>query len=169
MNRADPASTPHIGYPSRSSTQIGQARAFGVDRCTACGQRVDLLAHNLVGRQLGGELLGEPAGQHQRGGAAGQRVGQRVELDDVGAGGAQQFAVFGVAEAERLPAASATVTPLTDGVRPPTGPRRRRPPGLAAATTPARSTWRATSAVIASTAALRLAAVLDRGHQAEMP
>ena len=72
--------------------QIGQPGAFGVYRRAAGGQVVDLLAHNVIGRQLGAELLGESAGQHQRGGLRRQRVGQRVELDDLGPGGAQQFA-----------------------------------------------------------------------------
>ena len=82
--------------------QIRQARAFGVYRRATGGQIVDLLTHNIIGRQVGAELLGEATGQHQRGGLWRQRVGQWVELDDIGACGAQKLAVFGIAEAERL-------------------------------------------------------------------
>ena len=82
--------------------QIGQPCAFRVYRRATGGQIVDLLTHNIVGRQFGAELLGETAGQHQRGGLRRQGVGQRIEFNDLSPCGAQQFSVFGVAEAERL-------------------------------------------------------------------
>ena len=66
--------------PDTSGPRIRRARAH-----RAAASSADLLPHNVVGRQLGAELLGESAGQHQRRGAGRQRFGQRVELDDVGA------------------------------------------------------------------------------------
>src|SRR3954447_6288461 len=42
--------------------QIRQARTFGVYRRAAGGQVVDLLAHNIIARQVGAELLGNPPG-----------------------------------------------------------------------------------------------------------
>ena len=48
--------------------------------------------------------LGETAAEIDAGGTRGQgRIDQRVELDHVAAGGAQQFFGFGVAEGERPP------------------------------------------------------------------
>ena len=132
--------------------QIGQPRAFGVDR-RACGcQFADLLTHDVIGREFGAELFGEAAGQQQRRGAVGKRVGQRVEFDDVGPCCAQQFGVLGVAEGERLPAANATVAlraagaPTTPG--PTAGrsldwpPRRRIPRQIDMASPPVQSSRR---------------------------
>ncbi len=85
-----------------------------------------------------------------------QLLGQRVELDDVGARRPEQFGVFGVAEAERLSRRERNGDPfgcaVADGVlRDSTVASATCPP--AAATTPGRSTCAATSEVIASTAA----------------
>ena len=158
MNRADPASTPHIGYPSSSDDQIDQPGAFGVHRRPGGGQLVDLPADDVVGRQLRGELLGEAAGQQHRVRAVGQRVDERVELDHVGTGGPQQLGMLGVAEAERLSrrqrdrrlcgCARRLASPL-----PPPGSHGGSATRLRGGrNTAARSTWRATRAVIASTA-----------------
>ncbi|CQD24867.1 hypothetical protein BN970_06664 [Mycolicibacterium conceptionense] len=82
--------------------QIGEAGALGVNRRAARDEIPDLLADKIVGREFGGELLGEPAGQHQRVCAGRQRLGQRVELCDARSGAAQQLGVLGIAEAEGL-------------------------------------------------------------------
>ena len=81
---------------------------------------------------------GKPPGNTTAVGAGGQRVAQRVELDDVGAGGAQQLRVLGVAEAERLagrqgdgraarPVGSPTAVAGSHGVGGDAAARRRRP------------------------------------------
>ena len=150
--------------------QIGQPCAFGVYRRAAGGQIVDLLTHNVVGGQFGAELLGETAGQHQRGGLRRQRVGQRIEFDDLGPCGAQQFGVFGVAEAERL-----TCRQRDGDVR--GRGRRRRPDPTAApssdwrprASMPATSTWRRHQFGHRVDGRPGLLAVFDGGDQAEMP
>lgn len=73
-----------------------------MDRCATSCELADLLAHKVIGRQFGGELFREAAGQHERVGAVGQRVDQWVELGDGRARTAQEFGVLGVAETERL-------------------------------------------------------------------
>ena len=75
--------------------QVEQPGAFGMNRRPGGRQRVDLAARDVIAGQFGGELLGKSAGQQHRVGAVGQRVDERVELDHVGAEGAQQLGVFG--------------------------------------------------------------------------
>ena len=115
---------------------------------------------------------GNPPGSTSAAVSRRQRLGQRVELDDVGTRRAQQFGVLGVAEAERLARRE------RDGDALGRAGRRRRCSGLhgSAVDVAARRgddagqvDMRATRAVIASTAARALPTVLDGGHQAEMP
>ena len=155
MNRAATGQHPTHRMPVELGDQVDQSGAFGMHRRPGGGQFVDLPANDVVAGQLGGELLGETAGQQQRVRAVGQRVDERVELGHVSAGGAQQLGVFGIAEAERLAGGhgdGGAPPGLPSGRRrDPTAGRRTRLP--AAATTAARSTCRATRSVIASTAA----------------
>jgi len=62
----------------------------------------DLGPERGVGGQVGGVDLGESAAGDERVAAGGQvLVGERVELQHLGAGRRQQLAVLGVAERER--------------------------------------------------------------------
>ena len=99
-----------------------------------------------------------------------QRIGQRVELDDLGAGGAQQFAVLGVAEAERLARRQRHGDVAADGRCDGRDPRVRRRRG-----------WPRSAAIAGEVDVpadqcghrldrrARLLAVLDGGDQPEMP
>ncbi len=66
-----------------------------------CGSVEFMPPDGVVGGQLGGELLGESAGQHHRVRTLGQSFAERVELDHFSPGGAQHLGVFGVAEGKR--------------------------------------------------------------------
>ncbi len=89
-------------HPVEIVDEIGQSGTLGVHRGATPGQIPDLLADNVVGRQFGGELFGEAAGQDKRVGAVRQRFVQRVEVGHLRPGPAQQLGVLGVAEAEGL-------------------------------------------------------------------
>jgi hypothetical protein len=52
--------------------EVGQPGALGVYGPAGAREVPDLFAHGLIGRQLTGELLREPTGQHDRPGAVRQ-------------------------------------------------------------------------------------------------
>jgi hypothetical protein len=82
--------------------QIRQTGTLGMDRCAGLGKRPDLFAGTAIRTELGRELLREAAGDDECVRVGWQRVGERVEGDDVGAGRFQHLDVFGVAKRERL-------------------------------------------------------------------
>ena len=104
--------------------QVEQAGALGRDRRAGRGHGRDLAAHRLVGGQLAGVHLREPAADQQARGVFRQRlVGQRVEADDLGTGSSQQLGLLGIAERERRPLGDRDHRPAA---RPVPGFRRTR-------------------------------------------